>query len=58
MIEIEKHYKLTLSEEQGRQLHLLLQDAKDLGELHINGRFPELRPLYNELKELFDSGIR
>ena len=30
MIEIEQHYKLTLSEEQGRQLYQLLLDAKDI----------------------------
>jgi hypothetical protein len=55
MIEIEKQYKLTLTEQQVRQLYQLLLDAKDVGNFHIDGRFPELRPLYNELKELFDN---
>ena len=55
MIEIEKQYKLTLGEHQAMELYQLLLNEKDNGELHINGRFPELRPLYNELKELFDN---
>jgi|688.fasta_scaffold1299115_1 hypothetical protein len=55
MIEIEQHYKLTLSEEQTRQLYQLLLDAKDTGNLHIDGRTPELRPIYNKLKHLFDN---
>ena len=58
MIEIEKSYKLTLNEEQGRQLYQLLQYGKDIGELNAGCRFNELRTFHNELKQLFDCGIR
>jgi uncharacterized protein YpuA (DUF1002 family) len=58
MIEILKSYKLTLTEEQARQLYQLLIDAKDSANLKFDGRMPELRPIYEELKKLFDSGIR
>jgi hypothetical protein len=55
MIEIQKNYKLTLTEVESRQLYNLLRTEKDCGGLNINS---ELRPLYNELKLLFDTGIR
>ena len=58
MIEIQKNYKLTLTEQQARQLYQLLLDTKDTGNLKFDGRFVELRPLYEELKPIFDSGIR
>jgi len=56
MIEIQKNYKLTLSEEQLRQLFNLLGHNKDL--LSINGGYDELRTVHNELKKIFDSGVR
>jgi hypothetical protein len=57
MIEIQKNYKLTLSEEQMRQLFNLLGRDKEL--LSINSGYDELRTVYNELKDLFSgSGIR
>ena len=56
MIEIEKQYKLTLTEDQARQLHSMLKSNKEL--LDIGSGYDELRPLYRELKELFDNGIR
>jgi hypothetical protein len=51
MIEIQKNYKLTLSEEQMRQLFNLLGRDKEL--LSINSGYDELRTVYNELKDLF-----
>ena len=56
MIEITKNYKLTLTEDQARQLHSMLKANKEL--LDIGSGYDELRPLYRELKELFDTGIR
>ena len=58
MIEIEKSYKLTLNEEQGRQLYQLLQYGKDIGELNAGCRFNELRTFYDELKNTLKIGIR
>ena len=57
MIELSKNYKITLSEEQARQLHQLLLGAKDVGNLRHDGIFDELRPLYEELKSIFDTGL-
>ena len=56
MIEITKNYKLTLTEDQARELHSMLKANKEL--LDIGSGYDELRPLYRELKELFDNGIR
>jgi hypothetical protein len=56
MIEVQRNYKLTLSEEQMRQLFNLLGRDKEL--LCTNSGYDELRTVYNELRELFDSGIR
>ena len=58
MIETLKNYKITLTEEQARQLYTLLLYTKDTGDLKHDGRYVELRPLYEELKQLFDNGIR
>ena len=55
MIETKKSYVIEFSEDQARQLYILLKYAKDIGD---DCRYDELRPLYNELKELFDTGIR
>ena len=55
MIEIQKNYKLTLTEQQAQELYKLLRFAKD------NGTYltpEELMPVYNELKKIFDTGIR
>ena len=57
MIETVKNYKLTLTEQQAKELYQLLLNTKDTGNLKFDGRFVELRPLYEELKNLFD-GIR
>ena len=58
MIEIKKSYVVELQEEQARQLYNLLFYTKDTGDLKYDGRYVELRPLYEELKNLFDTGIR
>ena len=56
MIEVQKQYKLTLTEDQARQLHSMLKSNKEL--LDIGSGYDELRPIYNELKKLFDTGVR
>ena len=58
MIKLKKSYVVELTEEQARQLYQLLLDTKDTGNLKFDGRFVELRPLYEELKPIFDTGIR
>jgi len=58
MIEVQKQYKLTLTEDQARQLYDLLRTEKDCGGLGIDGRLSDLRTTYNELRTLFDTGIR
>ena len=58
MIDIQKNYKITLTEDQARQLYCLLQSGKDCGELNVGCRYDDLRELYDELKNLFDTGIR
>jgi uncharacterized protein YpuA (DUF1002 family) len=55
MIQIEKNYKITLTEEQSRQLYRLLQSTK---EFSYGERYDELGFLHDELKKLFDTGIR
>jgi uncharacterized protein YpuA (DUF1002 family) len=55
MIQIEKNYKLTLTEEQAQQLYRLLQSTK---EFSYGERYDELGFLHDELKKLFDTGIR
>ena len=55
MIEIEKNYKLTLTEQQAKELYQLLQTEKDSGCLTLD---KELKLVYHELKDLFDTGIR
>jgi uncharacterized protein YpuA (DUF1002 family) len=48
MIEIQKNYKITLTEEQAQQLYRLLQSSKEFS----------YGERYDELKKLFDTGIR
>jgi hypothetical protein len=50
MIEIQKNYKLTLTEDQARELYLLLRTEKDSGCLTPDR---ELKLVYHELKNLF-----
>ena len=58
MIEIKKSYIVELREEQVRQLYNLLQSAKSQDQFSYGGLYDDLRELHNELKQLFDSGIR
>lgn len=53
MIEIQKNYKLTLTENQAQELYEFLRRAKYVGHLSVDR---DLISVYNELKELFDSG--
>jgi hypothetical protein len=55
MIEIEKQYKLTLTEDQARQLYNLLKLEKDRGHMTTDH---DIILVYNELRPLFDNGIR
>ena len=57
MIKEKKNYEITLSEEQARRLHQLLLDAKNQSNLRYDGRFDELRPLYEELRAHFNTGL-
>ena len=58
MIEKQINYKIEFTEYQAKELYNLLLYAKDTGDLKYDGRYVELRPLYEELKNLFDTGIR
>jgi hypothetical protein len=55
MIEIQKNYKITFTEDQAQQLYRLLQSTK---EFSYGERYDELGFLHDELKKLFDTGIR
>jgi uncharacterized protein YpuA (DUF1002 family) len=55
MIEIEKNYKITLTEQQARELYELLNTERRSGHLTVDH---ELTLVHNELKDLFDTGIR
>jgi len=55
MIQVKKSYVLELSEDQARELYVLLRNEKDNW---IVAPGKELVLVYNELRELFDSGIR
>ena len=55
MIEVKKSYVVELTENQAQQLYRLLQSTK---EFSYGERFDELGFLHDELKKLFDSGIR
>lgn len=55
MIEVSKNYKLILTEQQAKELYWCLKIAKDQHKLTVDD---ELVLVLNELKPLFDSGIR
>ena len=55
MIEIQKNYVITFTEEQAGELYRLLQTEKDSGCLTPDY---EICTLYGELKNIFDTGIR
>ena len=54
MIEIQKNYKITFTEEQARELYLLLKTERDMDV----SRLKELAPICDELKKIFAVGIR
>ena len=58
MIELKKSYVIEFTENQAQELYNLILYTKDTGDLKHDGRYVELRPLYEELKNLFDTGIR
>ena len=55
MIEIQKNYKITFTEQQARELYELLNTERRSGHLTVDH---ELTLVHNELKDLFDTGIR
>jgi plasmid replication initiation protein len=55
MINITKTYNLALTEQQAKELWELLRTEKDSGYLTVDN---DLKLVYNELKQIFDSGIR
>ena len=55
MIEKQIIYKIEFTEQQAKELYEFLRGAKDVGHLHTD---KDLILVYNELKKLFDSGIR
>lgn len=58
MIEKQISYKIEFTEDQARQLYNLLQSVKQQDQFSYGGLYDDLRGLHNELKKLFDSGIR
>jgi hypothetical protein len=57
MIEIQKNYKITLTEQQAQQLYRLLHSSITK-EFSHGERYDELGILHDDLKKLFDTGIR
>ena len=55
MIEIQKNYKLTLTEQQAKELYALLQLQKDTGHMTTDH---EIVLVYHELHKIFGVGIR
>jgi hypothetical protein len=55
MIEVQKQYKLTLTEQQAKELYEFLRGAKDVGHMTTDH---DIILVYNELRKLFDTGIR
>jgi|OM-RGC.v1.036828248 uncharacterized protein YpuA (DUF1002 family) len=58
MIEKQIRYKIEFTEDQARQLYNLLQSVKQQDQFSYGGLYDDLRELHNELKKLFDTGIR
>jgi hypothetical protein len=54
MIEITKNFKFTLTENQARQLYNLIHQEH----VSYGSQYDDLRELHNELKKLFDTGVR
>ena len=56
MIEIQRNYKITLTEEQARQLYHLLHSTEE--GFSYGEQYCELGFLSDELKKIFDIGVR
>ena len=55
MINVEKLYTIKLTEGQALELYQFLQTEKDIGRLGVD---KDLKLIYDELKNLFDTGMR
>ena len=55
MINVEKIYTIKLTEQQAQELYQFLRTEKDIGRLGVD---KDLKLIYDELKNLFDTGIR
>ena len=55
MINVEKIYTIKLTEQQAQELYQFLRTEKDIGHLTTDH---ELVLVYNELRKLFETGIR
>ena len=55
MIQVEKLYTVKFTEQQAKELYEFLRREKDIGHLSVDR---DLILVYNELKKLFDTGIR
>ena len=55
MIKLKKSYVVELTEQQAKELYFMLKNAKDGAYLTHND---ELMLVYNELKNIFGTGIR
>ena len=55
MIQVKKSYVLELSEQQAKELYNLLKYQKEYGQITHD---TDIILVYNELKKLFDCGIR
>ena len=55
MINVEKLYTIKLKEEQAQELYQFLRTEKAFGRLGVD---KDLKLIYDELEELFETGIR
>ena len=55
MINVEKLYTIKLTENQALELYQFLRTEKDIGRLGVD---KDLKLIYDELKNLFETGIR
>ena len=55
MINVEKIYTIKLTEQQALELYQFLRTEKDIGRLGVD---KDLKLIYDELKELFETGMR
>lgn len=55
MINVEKLYTIKLTEQQAQELYQFLRTEKDIGRLGVD---KDLKLIYDELKKLFETGMR